>query len=148
MKNTFTHGTRELRENLQPATHFIEVFSDGKTTNQEDAKADEANCCIYPINNIAQVLKETQTCVCKTIAIFKIREKKRTLKAGDRLRCIKHCFPFLVGKIVKIKQIYNECGFDVVNLCEVSNEVNSSFWPERPEDKFKSFFNHFELITE
>ena len=68
MNNTFSHGTRELRENLQPATHFIEVYKNGFGINIYND--------ITPIEDCIFQLYETFSCGLDTIAIFKIREKK------------------------------------------------------------------------
>ena len=60
-----------LKNNEKPATHFIEVWSDGKLTNQE-----EDSERLFPINDLYDHLFSTKELAdLYTIAIFKIRMK-------------------------------------------------------------------------
>ena len=63
--------TRVLENNLKPATHFIEVWSDGRLTNQqEDLER------LLHINDLHDHLFSTKELDgLYTIAIFKIRMK-------------------------------------------------------------------------
>ena len=66
-----TTTVRVLENNLKPATHFIEVWSDGDKTSQEYKWQ-----VIMPIKDLYDEIEDTEFISnIYTIAIFKIRMK-------------------------------------------------------------------------
>ena len=75
--------TQRIAPNNQlPATHFIEMYSDGGFTNQQkDLMYNKFSVEVLPINILSDDLKYTEKHpIIYTIAIFRIRENKLPTK--------------------------------------------------------------------
>lgn len=59
---------------IQPE-YFIEVWTDGRTSNQEDGKTNEFDVLIEPIDRLEDALNETIMAKMYTSAVFLIKRK-------------------------------------------------------------------------
>lgn len=68
--------------NQFPATHFIEVWSDGTTNNQQDRfyKKDFSTCNVFELFWLPENLQRTVRNNLYTVCLFRIRENKLPTK--------------------------------------------------------------------